>query len=295
MKNYITIDGGTTNTRIHLVRDLQVVESIKFGIGTGKKYESERWHQIKNGITEILKNNNLLESDIIAVLVSGMITRNHPHIIAPAGAKELNEGMVKVDMTDIFAIPFYFIRGVKTDCDMIRGEEAEIIGLNNGEKGVYILPGSHSKIISTDEIGRITDIKTMLTGEMAAVLSKFTILNESVDIKTNIIDKAFLFEGYDYCKQNGINNALFKVRILANLENRTAIEIYSFYMGVILEGEITAIAKINPNKLTLAGKKEFVEPMSILIERETDSKINIIDDTVPFSAIGAVKIFEEEN
>ncbi len=293
MKNYITIDGGTTNTRIHLVRDLQVVASIKFGIGTGKEYESERWHQIKNGIAEILKNNNLLESDIIAILVSGMITRNYPHITAPAGAKELKEGIVKVDMTEISAIPFYFIRGVKTECDMIRGEEAEIIGISGGEKGVYILPGSHSKIISTDEKGRITDIKTMLTGEMAAVLSKFTILNESVDIKTNIIDRDFLFKGYDSCKNDGINNALFKVRILANLENRTAPEIYSFFMGVILCGEIEVIAKMNPKTLTLAGKKEFVEPMSILIERETDSMINLIDDAVPFSAIGAVKIFEE--
>ena len=50
---------------------------------------------------------------------------------------------------------------------------------------------------------------------------------------------------------------------------------------------------MKPETLTLAGKKEFVEPMSILIEYETSSKIKIIDDTVPFSAIGAVKIFEE--
>ncbi len=292
MKNYITIDGGTTNTRIHLVRDYEVVQSIKFSIGANK--ENERWEEIKNGIAKILKNNNLTERDIVAVLASGMITRNYPHITAPAGINELHNGMVKADMDEITAIPFYFIRGVKTNCDMIRGEETEIIGINNGQRKVYILPGTHSKIMRTDEYGRITDIKTMLTGEMAAVLSKFTILNESVDIKTNIIDKEFLFEGFDYCKQNGINNALFKVRILDKLENKTPAEIYSFFMGVILCEEILAIAKMNPENLTLAGKKEFIEPMSILIERETDSKINIIDDAVPFSAIGAVKIFEVE-
>lgn len=291
MKNYITIDGGTTNTRIHLVQDGKVAESIKFSIGASK--ENERWVAIKNGICEILKNNNLTEIDITAVLASGMITRNYPHIPAPAGKSELHNGMINADMSEITGIPFYFIRGVKTDCDMIRGEETEIIGINDGQKRVYILPGTHSKIISTDNLGRIIDIKTMLTGEMAAVLSKFTILNESVDISTNTIKNEFLLKGFDYCKQNGINNSLFKVRILDKLENKTAPEIYSFFMGVILCEEIITIAKMKPETLTLAGKKEFVEPMSILIEYETSSKIKIIDDTVPFSAIGAVKIFEE--
>jgi 2-dehydro-3-deoxygalactonokinase len=290
MRNYITIDGGTTNTRVHLVQDKNVVQSIKFSIGINS--ENRRWKEIKNSIAEILKNNNLTEKDIIAVLASGMITRNYPHIATPAGINELHNSMVKADMSKITTIPFYFICGVRTDCDMVRGEETEIIGINDGQKGVYILPGTHSKIMCTDEYGRITDIKTMLTGEMAVALSKHTILSESVDIKTNIIDKHFLFEGFDYCKQNGINNALFRVRILANLENKSPSEIYSFFMGVILCEEIIAIAKINSDTLTLAGKKEFIEPMYILLERESESEINIIDDVVPFSAIGAVKIFE---
>ena len=290
MKNYITIDGGTTNTRVHLVRDYKVVQSIKFSIGVGR--ENERWEQIRNAVNKILKDNNLTEEEIIAVLASGMITRNYPHIDVPAGVKELHDGMVRAEMNEITAIPFYFIRGVRTECDMVRGEETEIVGINNGQAGVYILPGTHSKIISTDDSGRITDIKTMLTGEMAATLSKFTILNESVDIKTDIIDKDYLLKGYNCCKQNGINNSLFKVRVLDKLENKTAIEIYSFFMGVILCDEITFVCKTAPKTLTLAGKKEFVEPMSILIEYETDCEINIIDDSVPFSAIGAVKIFE---
>ena len=134
MKNYITIDGGTTNTRIHLVQDEKVVQSIKFSIGANQ--ENERWEEIKNGIRDILKNNNLTEKDIIAVLASGMITRSYPHITTPAGINELHNSMVKADMAKITAIPFYFIRGVRTDYDMVRGEETEIIGINDGQKGV---------------------------------------------------------------------------------------------------------------------------------------------------------------
>ena len=33
MANYITIDGGTTNTRISLIKDLTITDTLKFNIG----------------------------------------------------------------------------------------------------------------------------------------------------------------------------------------------------------------------------------------------------------------------
>lgn len=34
MKNYITIDGGTTNTRVSLVKAEEIVKTIKLAVGT---------------------------------------------------------------------------------------------------------------------------------------------------------------------------------------------------------------------------------------------------------------------
>ena len=33
MKSYVTIDGGTTNTRLYLVADLKVERSVKLAVG----------------------------------------------------------------------------------------------------------------------------------------------------------------------------------------------------------------------------------------------------------------------
>ena len=60
------------------------------------------------------------------------------------------------------------VPGVKTegetiaDADMMRDEETELIGLMEHleSAAVYVLPGSHSKLIHVDDAGRIVDFTT---------------------------------------------------------------------------------------------------------------------------------------
>ena len=62
-----------------------------------------------------------------------------------------------ITIKEISDIPFVFMRGVKTDdedidgFDMMRGEETELMGIKKKKYGecIYVLPGSHSKIIKT--------------------------------------------------------------------------------------------------------------------------------------------------
>ena len=239
MATYITIDGGTTNTRVNLVVNGEIVdkEFIPFGakasIGNREKLKAA----IKDAIAGLIERQNIKESDVTKILASGMITSEHglvqiPHIKTPAGLAELNAAMHEVTLDDISNIPFVFISGVKTDADelcdadMMRGEEAEIFGIGKGADGVYVLPGSHSKIVSV-EGGKITRFKTMLTGEMIATLLDGTILKGSFDLSKVSLVKEYLFKGYEYCRDNGINDALFKVRILKNLFGASENELFS--------------------------------------------------------------------
>ena len=229
MANYICIDGGTTNTRINLVRDKVVVDTMKFNVGARSGIDNKDLlrNTVRDGIAEILKRNQLTEADIVRILASGMITSEFglvelPHTVTPAGMAELHSVMHEVVLEDIAAVPFVFLRGVKTsmghlECaDMMRGEETELMGVFR-EEGVYILPGSHSKIIKTDAQGRIVDFTTMLTGEMFAALSQGTILKDAVVLSDFAIQKESLMQGYQYAQKNGMNEALFKVRILKNI------------------------------------------------------------------------------
>lgn len=306
MPNYITIDGGTTNTRIYLVKNGKITDTKQVNVGAQKAIGNNEIlkHTIKQGIKEILEKNDMREDGIKRILVSGMITSefglvNLPHITLPVGISDLHRTMYETVFNDISSIPFVFVRGIKTNgeslenCDMMRGEETELMGVFCGE-GTYILPGSHSKIINVEKNGKITDFKTMLTGEMIATLSENTILKDSVDIKNTEIDHEYLLKGFEFCKQNGINNSLFKVRILKNMLSANASQVYSFFLGVVLHSEIEFILSQKQKRIIIGGRKQLKEALAIILEKLSSEEITKVEDAEAdfASAFGLIKIYE---
>ncbi|MBQ9112932.1 MAG: 2-dehydro-3-deoxygalactonokinase [Clostridia bacterium] len=307
-KRYITIDGGTTNTRVALVEDNKVLRAVKGNVGARKSMSGndELVRFIKDAISDLLSEYSLCEDDITCVLASGMITSEFglyelPHISAPAGAKELHDSIKRHDIPEICSLPFYFIPGVRLtgerleDFDMMRGEETELFGLLEDPRDcVCVLPGSHSKIIVTDENGRITRFFTMLTGEMIAALSGNTILRDAVDLSISEIDEARLSEGCVYTLENGINEALFKVRVQKNLLGRAPAETYSFFIGAVLAGEIKKIMAIPSARIVLGGKSQLKTATASLLRDMCPEKITVADDTLVDGStfLGQVKVFE---
>lgn len=308
MKRYITIDGGTTNTRISMVCDGEIIDTIKFNLGARSCAEDVEQYKrvLRSKLEEILKNNGCNFDDVICIIASGMITSELglfplPHMVTPVGIKELNRGMHRVILSEIADIPFVFIRGVKTPCDilenadMMRGEEAEIIGIssNDGEC-IYMLMGSHSKIIKTDSSGRIVSFCTMLSGELTESVVNHTILKNSVSFTNDDVNIEYLKKGYEYCRNRGINETLFKTRILKNIFNESKNAVYSFFMGAILCGDIEYVLRENPKKVVVGGNKKLKETVSALLKEYFNGKtICLSDEAVEKSnALGMVKIFE---
>lgn len=306
---YITIDGGTTHTRINLVKDKKLISGVKLSIGARANMGDKNLlkTEIKKGIEKLLQENNIEAKAVVRILASGMITSEFglchlEHILTPAGMDALHNSMFETTIKEVSDIPFVFIRGVKMasdsfeKMDVMRGEETELMGLMEPAWGkcVYILPGSHSKIIKTDAEGRIFDFSTMQTGEMIEALSQHTILKDAVDLTVSDIDEEFLLKGFDFCRQEGINKALFKIRILKNFFACKKEEIYSFFMGVILAGEMEQIIKCDAGAVALGGKMQIKNAMEIILQNRSDKKvIPIGEEAVQLStAIGAVKIFE---
>lgn len=308
MADYITIDGGTTNTRISLVKNHETKDIVRLNVGarSGMENRSILRQTIKEGINLLLERNGLTEGDIAVILASGMLTSEFglvelPHITAPAGPYELAEAMHHTVLPDISSIPFAFVCGIKTDgdlasTDIMRGEESELTGLFLGQ-GVYILPGSHSKIIKVDEKGRITTFKTTLTGELIAALSRGTILKDALDMQTAALDEEFLLKGYEYAAQQGINEALFKVRLLKTVFKKNPAEIYGFFMGAVLCDEIKYILSLKAERLIISGEKHIATAQVILLENLSSAEIirvpQALSDTA--STLGMIKIYELKN
>ena len=307
MADYVTIDGGTTNTRINLIASEKIVDTVKLSVGArlGLDNKSEYKSSIKQGIEELLSRNGVGAPE--AIICSGMITsegglREIPHISAPAGIEELSRALVRVQIPEISDIPFVFIPGVKlsgeelSENDMMRGEETELYGLCDKplRDTLYLLPGSHTKLIRTDGEGRITSFSTSLTGEMVAALSEGTILSGSVNIIDTALDESYLKAGCEYAAKQGISSALFKVRILDKALGRSADEVYSFFLGVILSSDCNSILLLPESTVVIGGKAALKNAFAMLL-RESGKKIIVVDDeTVERATVhGALKIYKK--
>ena len=304
MERYITLDGGTTSTKISVVAGGEIIDTVKVASG------SERdgyFAAVRGGIAELLARCALSEADICRIIASGTMATSEigiypcDHLFTPVGIEDLKRGAVEVVIPEISAIPIVIVRGVKTACkalldaDMMRGEEAEIMGLltDEGDECAFMLMGSHTKIVRVVD-RKIVDISTMLTGEMIAAISGGTILKHSFSVNSSALDVDFLKRGYEYRAERGESEAYFKVRVLKNIFGATDSEAYSFFLGIALFGEVEHIKRLGIGRVIVGGNRYLKDAVCALLEAFTDAEVKRLTDaevdaSVPF---GLVKIFE---
>ena len=131
---------------------------------------------------------------------------------------------------------------------------------------------------------------------MIASLAGYTILKNSVDLEDAVLDEKYLLEGYEYCRTEGINKALFKVRISDTMFKREKSARYSFFLGAILFGEIAAILKKASGRIVIGGRQQLRQALYTLLKRESDLDIICLsqEETDACVAIGAIRIYEYE-
>ena len=136
--------------------------------------------------------------------------------------------------------------------------------MQKGE-AIYILPGSHNKIISVDSDGIINDFLSTITGEMIAALTKDTILSVSFNIQADEPSREGVLDGYTYAGARGINEALLKPRALKASGGVNNAYIYGFFMGAVLSDEVKPILKMKEKRVIIGGRKEIKLPLAELL------------------------------
>ena len=146
-----------------------------------------------------------------------------------------------------------------------------------------------------DENGKITDFTTTLTGELIASTANGTILKDSFSLNFDSFDKEYLIKGFDFANEYGINEALFKTRILKNLFNKAELEAYSFFLGACLSGEVVAIKNFNTKKVVIGGKRQLKRAIYELLLTQGFDAVMLSDAEVDASVVkGQIKIYEYE-
>lgn len=286
----LCIDGGTTNTRLSVFDGTTLLHEEKLAVGARAAGEDRA--AFFSALHEKLA---LLEKACHPekILASGMITSERglcevPHVLAPAGKKELKAGSKTVLIPELSGLPFTLLPGVKKNApfpetDTVRGEETELFGIfeqmNVSGAVAVLLPGSHGKLILTDEQTRITDVTTFLTGELLAATADHTVLSSSVDLaETDFNDR--LFDGCAYALQEGILQALFKVRVLEKFCGGTKKDAYSFLLGAILSGEVAAVKAKNVHSVLIGGQTTLKNAEAALLQKFTDQTVTVVPDGI---------------
>ena len=100
--------------------------------------------------------------------------------------------------------------------------------------------------------------------------------------------------GCSYARERGMNEALFKVRILKNVFGKTKEELYSFFLGAILSSEIDAILRCGMRRIVIGGREQIKRATAILLSALTDAEIVTLDENEVNASVstGQIRIYE---
>lgn len=247
----VTIDCGTTNSRVYVVDDkASVIGKATRKVGVRDTAITGSKDALKNGlhqtVLEALENARKRLDEIALVISSGMITSEIglieiPHVWAPADMQTLADGIQKVDDRNVFPleVPIHFVRGIKNRydpvttgmaevgyLDFMRGEETQIAGLLSSGKitlpvNVAVL-SSHTKFISIDEAGRIQGSITTMSGQVYEAVIKETFIGKSIrpDKEDDVqppVDLAIVDMAKVWAEKTGFLRSLLMPRFLDTL------------------------------------------------------------------------------
>lgn len=277
---YITIDCGTTNSRVYVVDGAGKVygkATKKVGVRntaiTGSK-EMLR-DGLRETIVEAVKNAGLGIENISAVFSSGMITSEIglfeiPHLMAPCGVNDLADSITHVKDIDLInGIPVYFVRGIKNNMsanvedpfaevgklDFMRGEETQVAGMLLRKDlrlpATVVILSSHTKFIPIEADGTICGSLTTMSGQTYEAIKDHTFVGKSVEKRDDMevpskdyFDEKVVKNAVNWIKKVGIVRTLMFPRFLDVLLDTKWYERRLFFEALIAVEDMLSIGQL---------------------------------------------------
>lgn len=255
-KYFISCDWGSSNLRLYLVEAASLELIAEYSDENGIKVFFQDWQQSGQEretfyLTfledQIKKLGEKAGEDLSAFMVtaSGMITSS-------LGLKELPYASIPKKLVPDQLITdsisrFTLISGIKSEYDVMRGEETLILGILGDHpdfQGTIILPGTHSKHAILEN-GVLEDFHTYLTGEIFQLLVKESSLSHTLEackiIGVKSLEKSFL-NGVQESINSNLLNKVFHARANSLLKNTSKKENFAFLSGILIGSEIQNIS-----------------------------------------------------
>lgn len=280
-KYFISCDWGTTNFRLRLTDTSTLAVLAEHGTDQGVKALYEKFRLGDGKDQQGFFKKYLLEQ------IDMFPEEHRKHIVVASGMVSSSIGFYELEYAEL---PFtcsgktlnwklmplregqdlLVISGVKSDTGMMRGEEAQSIGLEEhlvaSDKGLLLLPGTHSKHLSYEN-GRFHALKNYMTGELFELLAKKSILSNSIEMDGNrpFRERAFR-EGMDLGLKSGLGPNLLSVRARDVVRNLDRGDNYFFLSGLLIGDELSYLGN-GKETVFLAAPDAVLNLYRIALER----------------------------
>lgn len=266
MDKFLSCDWGTSFFRLRLIQfeRLNVIAEEKNDRGIANTFrqwkdegavaEKRRafFQAVISENIQILSKRLDLDLTGIPVIISGMISSSIGMIELP-----YKETPAAIDGSDLsikkLAIEegdheFIIVSGIKTDRDVIRGEETKVVGCafflpDTKSEKLLIFTGTHPKHV-TIQNQHIVNIKTYMTGEFFSLLGNYSVLAASIKATKDFYKQANQ-ESFEAGVKDSLNSNLlhsaFWVRTNDILRNIPAENNFYYLSGLLIGTELKGL------------------------------------------------------
>lgn len=286
MVKLLTVDSGTTNTRLRLVEDGRVIQSFQAQAGARDGPDA-----IAAALSSLLRQAQSTEAQ--AVMFSGMITSptgliEIPHVAGPLSLERLCP--LRHDFPQLSRLPFYFIPGVRIGeagaspafGDIIRGEETELAGYLalHGPEGrrLFVHLGSHHKALQVTG-GQLTGSCTAITGELFMAAAEHTLLSSSLQLMDSF-DSRWALEGAQVAEREGLSRALFALRLMDIREKLPMDARMGWALGAFAQQDLAMLTpwmQTKHDQIVIYGRESFSRVLALLLaQRWPEQKLTVL-------------------
>ena len=271
MNQFISCDWGTSSFRLRLVNlgSLEVVAMVSSAQGIGAVYAQYRGQavvdrtrfysdvllhhidQLEKKSGHSLKGLPIVLSGMASATI-GMIDLPYKNIPFKIADGELEVAVLEV--SEQFPHKLFIISGVRSDNDVMRGEETILAGctiLETRGEQLFIFPGTHSKHVIV-EGQQLKAFSTYMTGELFELLANKSVLSASVESNEEDISHAFE-KGIRENSDGVLLNNIFHVRTNQVFNKLEKAANYHYLSGLLIGEELKQLAAKNISAITIVS------------------------------------------
>lgn len=325
-------DWGTSTFRLRLMNILtfECVAEVVSPAGIAATFDDWKKGGEQTGISKEHFFRRQLEAQIdrlsakttipladIPVVISGMASSSIgmaevPYATLPFATDGSQSGIrhfaAQADFPHEMPHEIMLISGVRSQRDVMRGEETQLIGLielldlptDKTGDAIFIFPGTHSKHLYI-QAGQLVNFDTYMTGELFGLLATQSILSDSVDLSDLTLfsehDADAFRQGVTEAQSSEMLNRLFTVRTNQLFGRLTKKQNALYLSGLLIGTELKPLSANGNGQIVLCSGNNLSAFYAVAIETLglSNRTVTVSPDLVDRAAsVGQIILFQNQ-